>query len=147
MDPSNQRPRSAVATWFIVMAIFGILILLAPVIGLIWNLSVDFPRQRQALQERHREARPIIELAYAHVAQHGKWPQPAEIEAAGHQLNSSNWQYEIDSDVGPPVIWLHGPYHMAISYRFSPPTVERSDLWTLSVEGSKSEFRAETPYR
>jgi hypothetical protein len=129
------------------MAIFGTLVLLAPVIGLTWNFAFDFPRQRQALQERHREARPIIEFAYAHFAQHGRWPQPTEIEEAGHRLSSSNWEYAIDSADGPPVIWQHGPYHMIISYRFTRPAAENSDLWILSVEGSKSEFRADSPYR
>ncbi len=44
-------------------------------------------------------------------------------------------------------MWLHGPWHMILSYRFAPPQQgAASNTWTLSVEGDKSTFPADVGY-
>jgi hypothetical protein len=44
-------------------------------------------------------------------------------------------------------MWLHGPWHMILSYKFAPPQQGAvSNTWTLSVEGDKSTFSADVSY-
>jgi hypothetical protein len=115
--------------------------LLTPVAGFVWNIGFDFARQRTILEARHEEATPAIRFVYAHFSKHGQWPLESELVAAGYPLGEPQWQYTSDLGKSGPLLWLRGPYHMAITYHFKPTdSAGTSDAWELSVEGSKSRF-------
>src|SRR5258707_15504604 len=74
-----------------------------------------------SFRDRHIEATNAIERIYAHYLRSGQWPMKANLTAPGKLELPPDWNYEDDADLGGPVIWVHGPYHMILSYRFSPP--------------------------
>ena len=99
----------------------------------------DFPK-------RHLEATQAIERVYVHFRGHGGWPAKADLERAGQRWLPPEWEYENDSELGP-LMWLHGPWHMNLYYRFAPPQQDAvNNAWTLSVEGDKSTFPADVDY-
>jgi hypothetical protein len=139
--PAEPRRRFSRALLFV--AVVGWLLILAPVIALVWQFAIAIPRYRQALQARHQEALPLIQFANNHFKNFGRWPQRDEI-AANPGLCPPDWEYEFERDAETPVVWLHGRYHMSIYYRFPQPNAAQSkDVWTLSFEGSKSQFNAQ----
>jgi hypothetical protein len=105
------------------------------------NAKYSFPR-------RHEEAKELIESVYAHYVKYGSWPRHAEIDAAQQSLRTAGWHYEADSGDGLPSVFIHGPYHMILSYYFEPPASGRvSDEWAWSIEGDKRYFKAQVPYQ
>lgn len=128
-----------------VSATLGLVFLGASIFGFIrreiGQSSTDF-------RQRHLEATQAIERVYAHYRDHGSWPSKVDVERVGQQWLPPEWEYENDSELGGPIVWLHGPYHMMLFYRFAPPQQGAvSDTWTLSIEGDKSTFAADVGYQ
>jgi hypothetical protein len=133
-----------------VSAVVGAMALAACVVcvflgGFGWELK----RAERQFQARHLEASGAIEYAYAYFQAHGRWPPSNIAAAADHAWLPPDWQYEsLVDEEGGPRIWLHGPYHMILSYRFSPPQQGAiSAAWTLSVEGDKTVFSSDARYQ
>jgi hypothetical protein len=106
----------------------------------------EYPRFLKAFPERHVEATAAIERIYAYYQEHGAWPPNDDDQSPVKQWLPPDWQYSGDGAVGP-VLWLHGPWHLILSYAFQVPdhgTV--SNIWTFSNEGDKTAFPARVQY-
>lgn len=120
---------------------------------LVWFLAgvifcgVNLRDSMKHFSQRHLEATAAINRVYEHFHSHGQWPVKADIEGLGKRWMPCGWEYEGDPEQGGPVIWLHGPNHMILSYRFTPPQHGAvSNTWTLSVEGDKTQFQSDIAY-
>lgn len=139
----DSHPRIATSIGAIVSTLCLVL-LVASIVGCIRR---EIQQSMRDFRQRHLEATPAIERAYAHFRDHGRWPTKANLERTDQQWLPPEWEYESDPEQGGPVMWLHGPCHMMLSYRFAPPQEGAvSNTWTLSVEGDKSTFPADVGY-
>jgi hypothetical protein len=97
--------------------------------------------------QRHTEATVAIQRAYAYYRRYQRWPSQAEMEAGGKPWLPPKWQYVDAQNQGGPVLWLHGPEHMILSYRFAPPQQDAVNrTWAVSFEGDKRTFPADVDY-
>jgi hypothetical protein len=129
----------------IVLVLILIVIVTYPFVSSTFYLWRNVSNEREQFARRHAEAKEAIEGTYAYFANHDKWPTGDDFAVIGGQAVSLGWMYS--SDPEPPVIWLHGPYHMILSYHFEAPNDGKvSNVWTLSCEGDKSFIKAQTPY-
>lgn len=115
---------------------------------LLMSLSCcDLEKAKTDFSQRHLEATETINRIYSFFGRNGRWPMKTDFDASGRHWMPPDWQYEGDPDQGGAVIWLHGPLHMIISYRFLPPEQGLvSNVWSLSFEGDKSTFQADVDY-
>ena len=99
----------------------------------------DIQQSMKDFRQRHLEATQVIEYAYAYFRDHGDWPSKADLERADQQWLSRGWEYNNDPTQEGPIMWLHGPNHMILSYRFTPPQQgAASNTWTLLEFPKKS---------
>ena len=150
-SPSRRRiPRGLVAKVAVVSALCTLLYWVGCSLywaGLSAYVGREFQQDLKEFPKRHLEATQAIERAYAHLRENGSWPTKTEFERAGQRWLPPEWKYESDPDQGGPCIFLFGPWHMILTYRFAPPQHgEVDNTWTLSVEGDKRTFPADAVY-
>ena len=145
---NNDRPSSRLSIGVPLSAVFAIAVCIALyLVGLFFYLGLQFKQTLREFPKRHLEATQAIELAYAYFHEHGRWPTKADLERGGQRWLPSGWGYESNPEFGGPFIWLDGPEHMSIIYRFGPPQQGAVDnMWSLSVEGDKRAFPADVKY-
>jgi hypothetical protein len=141
LQPSRV-PIGAIVTVAIASAVCVLLVL--PFVSMGWQ----FKQSLKEFPKRHLEATQAIERAYAHFREHGRWPTKADVERGGQRWLPPGWGYASDSDeLGGTLMWLDGPWHLTLIYRFAPPQQGAvGNTWTLSNEGDKSTFPADVDY-
>jgi hypothetical protein len=109
---------------------------------------LDFAHSVETFPDRHKEATVFIKAVYGYYGDQGKWPDPRDVDRTGAPSLPTEWTYDwVNEEGGPPVLLLHGPYHMMIVYYFSPPSDRGIDsTWVHSIEGDKKEFQADVDY-
>ena len=141
-DAGQDRPSLAAVVVYLAGFLFGLLGLVILSLSIYSNVKTA-----RAFPLRHVEATDFIEWAYAERQANGRWPSAAEFEDASRELLPDDWSSEGDPARGGPVVYLHGPDHMILSYRFSVSQKgEASKRWRLSGEGSTSFFEANVDY-
>ena len=96
----------------------------------------EFPR-------RHQESTRFIDGMYRYYSANGSWPNPEDPTQSSDPSIPPDWGF----DNNPPMISLHGDYHMSLLYYFEPTkkgSVSRK--WILDFEGDKTEFDADAEY-
>ena len=140
---NDSHPRIS-APIAVVVSTLCLVFLGASIVGYIRR---EIQQSMKDFRQRHLEATQAIQRAYAHFREQGRWPAKADLERAGQRWLPPEWQYESDPEQGGPVMWLHGPSHMILSYKFELQQQGAvSNTWTLSVEGGKSTFPAKVGY-
>jgi fermentation-respiration switch protein FrsA (DUF1100 family) len=142
----TNRHASTRATKCLLLAVLCCLVIWV-VIGPL-RAYLDFARSVETFPKRHREATQFVKAVYEYYSDQGRWPDPGDVHETGIPSLPAEWTYDwAEQEGGPPVLLLHGPYHMAIVYYFSPPSDRGIDrTWVLSIEGDKKKFQADVDY-
>jgi hypothetical protein len=122
--------------------IVAVLVVVSLPIGFLARLAWDVRRSIVAVKARHAEASSAVRFVYEYRDLLGIWPTPEIVEASATLPPS--WEYHVDAL--SPVLWLHGPYHMSVSYRFATPPREPTREWEFCLEGDDAKFTADADY-
>lgn len=144
-----DRPAASIArTLYIVAAIVALTIILY-IVAYTGIAAWRVTREKSDFRQRHIEAKELIEFVYVYSAQHGRWPEKVDVDAAHQQLVSRGWDYKPNWGIGgAPTLILHGPFRTTLVYQFKSPAKDvASNEWVLSSEGSRSTFNAHVDYR
>jgi|LakMenEpi03Aug12_release.lakeMendotaPanAssembly.Ray.scaffolds.fasta_scaffold704299_1 hypothetical protein len=128
------------------MAVIGAVAVAASMFLISLSLGIEVARKN--FRARHLEATNAIDHVYAYFKNHGHWPSDDPEEESNRLWLPPDWKYKSCAEgKGGTAIWLHGPYHMTLLYRFLPPKPGAASAeWTLSLEGDKAVFLSEAHY-
>jgi hypothetical protein len=111
-------------------------------------ISYQFAKAKAEFLNRHHEAREYIEARYRGYLKNGSWSITKDQRAETLPSLPDDWEHEENPALGGPAIWLHGPLHMMLVYRFEVPKNDSiSRQWIFSVEENRSRFDADVAYQ
>lgn len=141
-SPNARRPSFSLWTVFVWLT--------ATAIPLGWFsiFCVQVRRAVDGFAPRHSEATGAIESVYAFYDRNGRWPENADMAPPGQHWLPPDWTYDFDPANGiEPRLFLHGPYHLFLDYRFEAPRqgVASRD-WDRCWEGDHKYFKSDASY-
>ena len=133
------------ATRVLPLVIIAVCIVVGLVLAVPATAWFQFRHSYKTFPDRHLEVTAFIDAVYSYFADQGRWPDAAT--ASSLSRLPAEWIYSDKTDpsdsMSAPLMCLHGPYHMSLTYYFEPPNGQAiNSEWIVSLEGDKRQFEA-----